>query len=293
VSILGAIEFFQATVETGSFASAARKLQVTPSAVSRRIAALESELGVQLLVRTTRSLRLTEQGKDFHVRCARIVEELEQARGAIARSRKAPSGRLRVEVASALGRHLLAPMVPVFLERYPAVRLELILRDQLVDPVGEQVDILVRIGPPRDSALMSRRLGASRGVLCASPVYLQKHGRPKSMADLSAHRCLTYLRDGRIDTFDFAGRPPPAGPSSSQFSVNDEEVIRRLALAGCGVAWLFDFLVADDLAQGRLSALLEEQPAPEWPIFALYPKNRNLLPKARVFLELLSTWLRR
>lgn len=293
MSILGAIEFFQAAVETGSLASAARKLQVTPSAVSRRITALESELGVQLLARTTRSLRLTEHGRDFHERCSRIVEELEQARGTIARSRSAPSGRLRVEAPSALGRHVLAPMLPAFLQRYPAVRVELVLRDQLVDPVIEQVDILVRIGPPRDSALMSRRLGKSRGVLCASPAYLQKHGRPRTVADLSTHRCLTYLRDGRTDTFDFEGRPPLAGPSSGQFAVNDEDVIRHLALAGCGLAWLFDFLVAEDLARGSLVALLDDRAPPEWPILALYPKNRHLLPKTRAFLELLSNGLRR
>src|SRR4051812_10272282 len=197
MSTFDGIEFLTVTVETGSFAAAARRLGVTPSAVSRRVALLESELGVQLLARTTRSLRLTEDGLAFHERCTRILDELKEARDAIARVRGKPAGLLRVDAPIALGRSVLAPKLPAFLERYPEIRLDLTLRDQLVDPTAEGLDVLVRIGLPRDSTLISRRLGESRLLTCASPAYLRKHGKPRHPRDLAHHQCLGFLHEGR------------------------------------------------------------------------------------------------
>jgi DNA-binding transcriptional LysR family regulator len=290
MSTLDAIEFLRVTVETGSFAAAARKLRVTPSAVSRRVAALESELGVQLLARTTRSLRLTEDGQAFHERCVRILEELAEARDAIARAKGKPSGLLRVDAPIALGRSVIATKLPAFLERYPEVRLDLTLHDQLVDPVVEGLDVLVRIGPLGDSPLVARRLGESRGVLCAAPAYVHKHGAPRRLSDLARHACLGYLREGRADPFDFEGKggTRTAVPISGPFAANDADVIHKLALAGQGIAWLFDFMVEGDIARGALVPLLEDERTVSWPIHALYPKNRHLLPKVRVFIDFLA-----
>ncbi|MDB5219332.1 MAG: Transcriptional regulator, LysR family [Myxococcaceae bacterium] len=284
------IEYLTATVETGSFAAAARRLGVTPSAVSRRVATLEGELGVQLLARTTRSLRLTEDGIAFHARCLRILEELHEAQDAIARVRKKPSGLLRVDAPIALGRSVLTPKLPAFLERYPEIRLDLTLRDQLVDPTAEGLDVLVRIGALRDSTLIGRRLGESQLLTCASPAYLRKHGVPKHPRDLARHHCLGYLREGRPDAFAFVTDEtttsvPIAGPCNA----NDADVLLQLAVAGRGIILLFDFMMAAHLASGALVTVLDDYPSLSWPIHALYPKNRHLLPKVRVFLEFLAT----
>jgi LysR family transcriptional regulator for bpeEF and oprC len=168
MAMLEGIEFLTTTVETGSFANAARRLGRTPSAVSRRVAQLEREVGVPLLARTTRSLRLTDDGRAFYDRCVRILQELNEARDALARASEMPSGILRVDVPIALGRATIASNLPGFLASHPAVRVDLTLRDQIVDPVAEGLDVLVRIGKPGDSHnLISRKLGGqSARPLC-------------------------------------------------------------------------------------------------------------------------------
>ena len=292
MSSLDGIEYFAAAVETGSFASAARRLGVTPSAVSRRVATLEQELGVQLLARTTRTLRLTEDGLAFHARCRRILDELHEARDAIARAREKPAGLLRVDAPVALGRSVLAPGLPTFLDRYPEIRLDLTLRDQLVDPIAEGLDVLVRIGPPRDSALISRRIGESHLLALASPKYLRKHGVPKHPHDLVHHRCLGYLREGRPSPFGFAlpGNATLSVDVAGPFNTDDADLLVQLAVAGKGIALIFDFLATQQLASGALVRVLAEHPSLSWPIHALYPKNRHLLPKVRVFLDFLATF---
>jgi LysR family transcriptional regulator, regulator for bpeEF and oprC len=289
MSTLLGIEFFTAVVEAGSFALASRRLGVTPSAVSRRIARLEREVGVQLLARTTRSLHLTQDGAAFHARCVRILEELAEARDAIARASKRPSGVLRVDAPVALGRTILAPTLPRFLERYPDIRLELTLRDQFVDPFAEGIDVLIRIGALGDSQLIARRLGQSRIIHCASPAYVAQHGAPRSPRELSTHLCVGYLREGRPDPFRFSTEQGVhAVDVNGRCHANDAEVLRGLALAGHGIVALFDFLAAPELARGALVQVLEAYPSTAWPIHALYPKNRHLLPKVAVFLDHLS-----
>ncbi|WP_437993908.1 LysR family transcriptional regulator [Sorangium sp. So ce145] len=288
---LAAIELLVATVETGSFSGAARRLGVTPSAVSRRVMRLEQELGVALLARTTRSLRLTDDGQAFYARCVRIVEELGEATEAIARASKKPVGLLRVDAPVALGRDVIAPSLPRFAARYPDVRINLTLRDQHVDPVAEGLDLLVRIGPLGDSSLVARRLGASRLVHCAAPSYIARRGAPATPADLAGHDCVGYLRDGRPTGFRFLtgdGDAVLEVPISGPFHANDVDVLRHLAIAGSGIIAMFDFLAKDALAEGTLVTVLDEFPTTTWPIHALYPKNRHLLPKVRVFVDFLA-----
>jgi DNA-binding transcriptional LysR family regulator len=286
---LDGIEFLTTAVDAGSFAAAARRLGVTPSAVSRRVARLERELGVSLLARSTRSLNLTNDGRAFHERCVRILEELNEARDAIARASKKPSGVLRVDAPIALGRKVLTPKLTAFLERYPEIRIELTLRDQLVDPIAEGLDVLVRIGALSDSMLIARRLGESRIVHCASPAYLRKHGAPKSPRDLTRHECISYLREGRPTAFRFVSDEGVyAIDIAGRCHANDVDVLRQLALADKGIVALFDFLVTDDLASGALIKVLDDYPSTTWPVHALYPKNRHLLPKVRVFLDFLG-----
>lgn len=246
-----------------------------------------------LLARTTRALRLTHDGQAFYERCTRILQDLHEARDALARAGAQPAGLLRVDAPNALGRTVVAPHVARFLDRYPEVRLDLTLRDQFIDPVAEGIDVLVRIGKLGDSNLMVRRLGESRIVYCASPAYVRKHGAPKAPQDLARHRCLGYLRDGRPNAFQFAGAE---GSYSFDIDgpchVNDAEVLRQLAIAGKGIAGLFDFLTRDALKTGALVTVLDAHPSTPWPIHALYPKNRHLLAKVRVFLDFLTELFR-
>lgn len=293
MAVVDGIEIFALTVERGSFAAAARKLRVTPSAVSRRVATLEEELGVQLLARTTRTLRLTDDGLAFHERCVRILEELREARDAIARAKQKPAGLLRVDAPIALGRNVLVPKLARFLDRYPEIRLDLTLRDQLVDPAAEGLDVLVRIGPLRDSPLVARRLGESHAVVCASPSYLRKRGAPKHLGDLARHACLGYLRDGRASPFGFAGEDGARRSVDVEgpFHANDADVLLHMALAGKGIVWSFDFMVQEHIARGALVPVLENVAPLAWPIHALYRRNRHLLPKVRVFLDFVAETL--
>lgn len=289
MSQLEGIESFVRSVEAGSFAAAARRLGVTPSAVSRQVARLEEELGVPLLARTTRSLTLTHDGQAFHARCIRVIEELAEARDALARVRKKPAGVLRVDAPVALGRSVLAPRLADFLEHYPDVDVELTLRDRLVDPFVEGSDVLLRIGPLRDSSLIARRLGESRLVMCAAPSYLRKRGTPKVPADLVHHECLSYLRaEGRqtwlLRTSDQLVEIEPKG----SLQVNDADVLVMHALAARGLVVVFEFLVADAIARGDLAPVLESYESTPWPIHVLYPKNRHLVPKVGVFLDFLA-----
>ncbi|PTL84506.1 LysR family transcriptional regulator [Vitiosangium sp. GDMCC 1.1324] len=288
--MLDSIEFLTTTVEAGSFAAAARRLGVTPSAVSRRVAALEQELGVPLLARNTRSLRLTHDGEAFHERCVRILQELHEARDVLARTGKKPSGLLRVDAPIALGRAILAPAIPRFLDRCPDVRLDLTLRDQFVDPIAEGLDVLVRIGRLGESNLMSRKLGESRILHCAAPAYLRKHGVPKHPRELTHHACLGYLRDGQPAYFEFLEEEGTyrSMDLNGPFHANDSDVLFQLAVAGKGIVALFDFLVRDALEKGTLVTVLDAYPSVSWPIHTLYPRNRHLLPKASAFLDFLA-----
>lgn len=289
MSLLHGVEFFTTTVEAGSFVAAARRLKVTPSAVSRRIARLERELGVPLLARTTRSLRVTDDGQAFYERCARIVTELREARDVMMRARTKPSGILRVDVPVSLGRIVIGRSIGRFVAAYPEIRLDLTLRDQLVDPIAEGLDVLVRIGRLGDSTLIARKLGESRIVSCAAPSYLRRFGTPKTPADLARHRCLGYVREGRPAPFELAADGGTiAAPVEGPFHANDAELLRDVAVAGKGIVALFDFVVRDALDAGALVPVLPEHTWPSWPIHALYPKNRHLLPKVAVLLDFLT-----
>lgn len=289
MTLFHGIELFTATVEAGSFAAAARRLKVTPSAVSRRVAGLERDLGVPLIARTTRSLRLTDDGRAFYERCARIVAELREARDVMARARTKPSGTVRVDAPVALGRLVIGPSLPRLLGAYPEIRLDLTLRDSWVDPIAEGLDVLVRIGDRGDSSLIARRLGESHVICCASPSYLRRKGSPATPADLVRHDCLGYLREGRPAPFKFAAEGGALVSSvEGPFHANDGEVLRELALAGKGIVALFDFIVRDALEAGKLVPVLREHAASPWPIHALYPKSRHLLPKVAVVLDFLT-----
>ena len=289
MGLLEDITCLTTAIETGSFAAAARRLGVTPSAVSRRVSALEEDLGARLLARTTRTLRLTDDGRAFHARCARILEELAEARGALARARERPSGVLRVESATAISRVLLAPRLPAFLAKYPELRLELTARDAFVDLVAEGADVALRIGSLRPANLIAKKLGEAELWYVASPAYLRRRGRPRRVEHLHEHDLLGFLRDGRPDPWRFPGAEGSVEiPAEGCFHSNDFDAMLALVAAGRGIAAGFDFLVADDVRAGRLVRVLDDAVVVRWPLHALYTPNRHLLPKVRVFLDFVA-----
>ncbi|WP_426753379.1 LysR family transcriptional regulator [Myxococcus sp. Y35] len=285
---LANIEAFVRAVEHGDFTRAARKLQVTASAVSRRISQLEKELGVVLFQRTTRALQLTEDGRDFYARCQRVLSELEAAKESLSRSRQRPTGVLRVDAPQVLGQLVLMPALSRFLSSYPGIELRLTLRDTVVNPVAEGVDVLLRLGALEDSRLVARKLGITRLMACAAPAYLKRHGRPESPADLARHNCLGFLREGapapwvlHVQGTSAPVRFEPRGT----FHSNHGATLRDAAVLGLGIAWLFDFMVTRELESGALVPVLEGQLGEERPIHALYPRSKHLPARVSAFLD--------
>ncbi|TQF16205.1 LysR family transcriptional regulator [Myxococcus llanfairpwllgwyngyllgogerychwyrndrobwllllantysiliogogogochensis] len=287
---LSNIDAFVRAVEDGNFTQAARRLHITASAVSRRIARLEEELGVRLFQRTTRALRLTDDGRDFYARCQHILAELGEAKESLARSRNRPTGRLRVEVPQVIGQLVLTPALPRFLQAYPGIELHLTMRDEVVDPITEGADVLIRMGPLTDSRLVARSLAMTRMVAVAAPDYLKQHGTPAMPSDLSHHQCLGFLRQGVVGEWRFKGpegitRVAPRGA----FHVSQGATLRDAAAMGLGIAWMMDFMVTRELATGALVTVLDTYAGEERPIYLLHPPGRHLPSRVRVFLDFVKT----
>jgi DNA-binding transcriptional LysR family regulator len=276
-------------VKLQSFTRAASELGVTPSGVSRIISRLEDRLGVRLLNRTTRSISLTDDGAAYHERCARILSELEDANNALARSRSAPRGRLRVDTPVVLGEHVIGPALPEFLKQYPEVSVDLTLRDQIIDPTAEGVDVVLRLAELKDLDMMSKRLGTARRVIVAAPSYLAGRARPTELVHLHKHECIGYLSGGAATPWRLKG---PDGEVSfvvsGRFNANSGAALRQAAVAGLGLAQVFEYHVRDELVRGALVPVLTEHEPEPRPISALFARDRHALPKVRVFLDFLA-----
>jgi DNA-binding transcriptional LysR family regulator len=285
---LAGIPAFEGVVAAGSFAGAARALGLSVAAVSKQVRALEDRLGVRLLQRTTRQVRLTEAGERFHERCQRILADLEDAEREVAERQATARGRVRVSAPMSFGQRHIGPVASAFLESHPDVAIDLVLDDRFVDLLAEGFDVAVRVAELRDSSLVARRLCASRRVLCAAPAYLAQHGAPAAPDELVAHRCIgyAYMASG----CDWPFRTPGGrrlvrvhGPVMS----NNGDVVRVLALDGCGIALLPTFLVADDLRDGRLREVLPDQLDGDPAVWIVQPTRRHVPLAVRAFVEFL------
>ncbi|RWO31653.1 MAG: LysR family transcriptional regulator [Mesorhizobium sp.] len=280
---------FLAVVEEGDFSAAARRLRMTPSAVSKIIGRLESRLGVRLLQRSTRRISLTAEGSTYAESARRILNDIKEAEIAVQPGAE-PRGRLRVSLPSAFGHRLIVPMLPAFIDRYPAVELELMFTDAIVDLLAEATDVAVRVAAHSDSRLVVRRLAPNRRVICASPRYLERHGMPTTPDDLQGHICLGVTARGGLNIWEFDG---PDGLQSmrirSPIEASSTEALRRLALAGIGIIRMSEILVGPDIEAGRLTALLTGYNHPDGaPICAVYPPGRILSPRVRVLVDFLA-----
>jgi DNA-binding transcriptional LysR family regulator len=290
---LGNIEAFVCAAEFESLTRAAEKLRLSPSALSRRIAQLEQQLGVRLLHRTTRSVSLSEEGRDYFDRARSALRDLQEAEAVAARTRQEPSGLLRVEAPSIMGRAVVVPALRRFTKRFGEVRVELALRDHASDPRGDGVDLAVRLGPLPDSSLLARSLGRTRMRLCGAPSYLRRKGTPRALHDLERHERLGLVHRGRVLPWrlrDGTGTRELA--PSGRFVVDSGEALVDLAASGAGLAWLCDFMIAHAQREGQLVEVLPELACAEAPLHALSLPSRHLLPKVKLFGDALKAELR-
>jgi len=285
----GEMVAFVRAVERGGFSAAARDLELTPSAVSKLVTRLEGRLGVRLLNRTTRRLALTPEGEAFFHRSQRILADIAEAEEEVGRFRSHPRGLLRVNVGTAFGMHQLAPALPEFLARHPEVRVELAMSDRLVDLVEEGADLGIRLGPMADSSLIARPICEVERVICASPRYLRRAGRPAKPQDLRGHNCLNLAHLPALARWPFEGREGVEHVEvSGNATASSADALLQMALAGLGVIRLADMIVGEAIRDGRLVALLEGVHHREaLPLHAVYPQGRQRSPRVAAMVEFL------
>jgi len=280
---------FSKVVAAGSLSAAARELGLSPALISRRLAGLEARLGVRLINRTTRSLRLTDEGAGYYDTCTRVLAEIEEADAAVSAGRVEPQGAIKVAMPASFGHRHVAPLIPEFASRYPQVRLALSLSDRNVNVIEEGFDLAIRIAHLADSSLAARRLAPNRRVVCASPAYLERHGTPLTPHDLTRHNCLTA--NDFVMSWDYKEPDGRAGSVrvTGRYACDNWEVLREWALAGMGVALKSTWDVHRHLEDGSLVSVCPGYTfGSDVAIYAVYPHRRFLPAKTRVFIEFLA-----
>ncbi|MDB5906641.1 MAG: LysR family transcriptional regulator [Massilia sp.] len=283
-----AMEVFIQVVDAGGFSRAADNMQLPKATVSTLLQALEKELAVKLLHRTTRQVSVTSDGAAYYERCLRILSDVREAEDSLSRNRANPSGRLRVDASTGVANEIIIPALPDFFARYPDIVLELGCGDRPVDLIEEGIDCAIRGGVLPDSGLIARRIGVLHFVTCAAPAYLDLHGRPTHPNDLAAHRCVNYFssKTGKVHGWDFSrgeDRIQIAAPAS--LAVNDSTAYISAGLAGLGIMQMASYSIDPYVAAGQLELLLEDWISSPLPVNVVYPQNRHLSAKVRVFVE--------
>jgi len=285
---------FVKTADLGSFVAAGRALEISASAVGKSVARLEQEVGVRLLQRSTRRIQLTDEGRLFHERCRRILDDLDDAQATLSNARETPRGRLRVS-APIVGHHFLLPVVPSFVARHPEVELDINFTDRNVDLIDEGIDVAIRSGDLPDSRLVSRPLNHFRLLLCASPDYLARHGTPMVVRDLERHATIRFRHPSSGKLLDWPMLEKSAIDSQTRLrtvlACNNMEAVLGATVRGLGIACMPDFLAREMLADGRLVCVLDAQLSAGGRFRALWPSSRHLSPKVRVFVDHLGEQL--
>jgi DNA-binding transcriptional LysR family regulator len=284
---LNDIVMFARVVEAGSFTAAARLLGMPKTTVSRRVAALEREVGVRLLQRTTRSLNLTDAGRLYYERSSLALRALDEANLQLSEARTEPSGTIRISSPVGFGGHFLTGMVFDFLALHPKTKVELRLTDDKLNLVESGIDLAFRTGILQDSTLIARKLGATHRVLCASPGYLARRGVPAVPADLVRHHCVIAGASTANASWVLDG---PHGQEtvtvSGRFAANEMQAVIAAAIAGYGIAQLPHGIVEAPITDGRLRRVLEGYTTPAGGLYVVYPSSRHLSPLVKAFIEL-------
>lgn len=290
---LAGLRAFVKVVELGSFSEAGRQLRLSRSAISKYVAELENDLGVQLLNRTTRRASPTENGQAYFERAVAILADLDAADRSVAHLQSTPRGLLRVNAPMSFGTIKLGPAIADFMARYPELQIQFVLNDEHVDPVQEGLDVTLRIAELESSSLIARKIVAIERVVCAAPDYLARRGTPAHPNELREHDCLTY---GFLSTGNQWKLSGPDGEHWVQprwkLCANNAEVLCDAAVKGCGIAILPVFIAAEDLERGALRAILADYKPPPLALYAVYPPTRHLALKVRLFIDFLVERMR-
>ena len=282
---------FVRVVQAGGFSAAARQLAVPKSTLSRKVAELEERLGVRLLQRTTRKLGLTDAGRTYYDQAARIVADAQVAEQAVGHMQAAPRGLLRVT--APLSFTMLGPIVSEYLRKYRDVQIDLVCSDRTFNLVEDGFDVAIRAGQLADSSLVARSLGAIKRVVVAAPGYCKEHGTPQTPADLEKHACLVFAAGAapNVWALESDGKRIEVRVTA-RLTVNELEIIRAAALDGIGIAWMPEFVCAEDIRKRRLRHVLCEWRSAETPLHAVYPTARHLSPKVATFIDLVRARLK-
>jgi DNA-binding transcriptional LysR family regulator len=288
VDLIAALRTFLRVAEVGSFSAVAEERGVTQPAVSRQVSALEEHFGTRLVQRSTHAVTLTDEGRELVPAAQQLVDSADTLQERTGRRRASPVGRVRLSVPVPLGLYFSSKL-DALLKKHDELSIDLVLHDRLRDLIEEGIDLQVCVGEVRDSALISRRIGATTAFLVAAPDYLKGRVAPKEPADLLQHECIVYYRWGRDDVWWFAGREGAVSASvRGRFRTNNSEAVRRAALNGYGIALLSHLLVADDIGAGRLRVLMPAFPPSRFPLTVVYPSRRNLPSRVRAVIDFLS-----
>jgi LysR family transcriptional activator of dmlA len=286
------MEFFTLMARHGSLAAAARALDLTPPAATKRLAQLEARLGVRLVNRTTRSISMTPEGETYLAHATRILASIREMEDAVSSGRAAPKGLLRVNATLGFGRTAIAPIVSAFARRYPQVEVQMEVTDRPVDLVDGGYDLAIRFGEPPDKRLNARRVMSNRRFLCASPLYLQQHGTPATLSDLAKHRCIVHRQnDEAHGAWRFYSGEGEAHSEvvkvHGALSSNDGDIVLGWALDGHGILVRSEWDLARYVDSGRLKIVLPQYRLPSADLFVVYLNRRNQAARTRAFIDFL------
>ena len=283
------MEAFATVVDQGGFTDAAKKMGISKSAVSKHVSSLESRLGARLLNRTTRRVSPTEIGLAYYDRARRVLNDAGEADALVTAMQSAPSGMLRVSVATDFGVNHLSPILGDFLHSYPEITVNMVLNNRYVELISEGFDMAIRVGELEDSSLRARKLTETNKRMIASPDYFQKHGRPQRIDDLNDHKLLHYSNQAAGNVWKITA---PSGEqrqvrTAGSLTVNDGQSLLNAAIGGLGIAYLPSFLYADPMRKGLLEDAIPDLPMETQGIYAIYPPGRYTQPKVRAFIDFL------
>lgn len=283
------LAFFHLLAKQGSLASTAREMGVTPPAISKRLSALEARLGIRLVTRTTRSMSLTPEGELYFLHAARILSQIDEVEQMVSSSRSTPKGLIRVNASLGFGRRYIGPALAAFFARYPEVEIQLEITDHPLDLAAHGFDLGIRFGSLPDTAFHARKIASNRRLLCASPLYLSKHGAPTKLSDLQDHNCI-FLRQNEspYGVWSFTnGSRTQSVKVRGALSTNDGEVAMKWALEGYGILLRAEWDIARYVRSGRLRLVLEDQTPTRADVYAVYPQQLHLSARVRSLIDFL------
>jgi DNA-binding transcriptional LysR family regulator len=283
------MEAFATVVDQGGFTDAAKKMGISKSAVSKHVSSLEARLGARLLNRTTRRVSPTEIGLAYYDRARRVLNDAGEADSLVTSMQSAPSGLLRISVATDFGVNHLSPILGDFLQEFPDITVNMVLNNRYVELISEGFDMAIRIGELEDSTLRARKLTETTKRMVGSPAYFQKYGRPQKIDDLNEHKLLHYSNQANNAVWKLTA---PSGEkrqvrTAGWLTVNDGQSLLNAAISGLGIAYLPSFLYADALASGLVEEAIPDLPVETQGIYAVYPPGRFTQPKVRAFIDFL------